>query len=288
MSQLKRKSPYGTASPAAGSVKSEDVKRPRGLGGTPSGSHYNFNDPRTVVIELRDHLKDRITMNWQDAYFHVQEKSPGVDVSVVLEMLKKQERVKFNENNQVYTYEPEIVLRTQSDLRSHIRTHARPTSGITYKALREAFPGPELSTYMENLEKEGQILILRGLTGKFKDATLPALGRENVHGDRINGGGPERWRMVFWDELKERNRTVPRVEDEMIYAWADVKISETDDVVKLLEEQDLKASSVVPPPPKMDKTQEKKKKRGKRVLKITNTHMLAQGIDFSKDYEAPS
>ncbi|TXT04898.1 hypothetical protein VHUM_03981 [Vanrija humicola] len=44
-------------------------------------------------------------MNWQDAYFHVQEKSPAVDVSVVLELLKKQERVKFNETNQVYTYE---------------------------------------------------------------------------------------------------------------------------------------------------------------------------------------
>lgn len=44
-------------------------------------------------------------MNSQDAYFHIMEKSPGVDASVVLELLKKQERVKFNETNQVYTYE---------------------------------------------------------------------------------------------------------------------------------------------------------------------------------------
>lgn len=44
-------------------------------------------------------------MPWQDAYFHVEEKSPGVDASAVLEMLKKQDRVKYNEANQVFMYE---------------------------------------------------------------------------------------------------------------------------------------------------------------------------------------
>lgn len=212
------------------------------------------------------------------------------------------------------------MLRTQSDLRSHIRTHSRPTVGIPYKTLREAFPGPELATYTENLENDGQILILRSLTGKMKDAPLPPLGRENAWGEKLNAGGPERWRMIFWDELKERNRTVPRVDDgglgssldgsnkpaEMIFAWADVKIEATDDVVKLLEErecggrvnlriwlttfplcalrlspvfatslptEDLKASSSNAPPPKVEKTQEKKKKKRNRALKITNTHM---------------
>lgn len=39
-------------------VKSEpDMKRARGLGTTPSSSHFNFQDPRTVVLELRDYLK---------------------------------------------------------------------------------------------------------------------------------------------------------------------------------------------------------------------------------------
>lgn len=44
-------------------------------------------------------------MPYQDAYFHVQEKSPGVDAGTVLEMLKKQDRVKFNDANQVFMYE---------------------------------------------------------------------------------------------------------------------------------------------------------------------------------------
>lgn len=44
-------------------------------------------------------------MPWQDAYFHVEEKSPGVDATAVLEMLKKQDRVKYNETNQVFMYE---------------------------------------------------------------------------------------------------------------------------------------------------------------------------------------
>lgn len=44
-------------------------------------------------------------MPWIDAEIHVGDKSPGVDPHVVLELLKKQERVKYNETNQVFTYE---------------------------------------------------------------------------------------------------------------------------------------------------------------------------------------
>lgn len=187
-------------------------------------------------------FQDRITLPWSDAFFHVQEKSPGVDPDAVLEMLKKMDRVKFNEVNQVFTYEvrsgcfvfltpvaptnaplqPEIVLRTQSDLRSHIRTNTtwEKTHGVPYKALRELVPqGLELTSMIDELEKDGQILILRSLTGKLKDAPLPELGRENAWGERLNAGGPERWRTIFWDDLKERNRTAPRAEDGAFRAW---------------------------------------------------------------------
>ncbi|KLT38371.1 hypothetical protein CC85DRAFT_331674 [Cutaneotrichosporon oleaginosum] len=44
-------------------------------------------------------------MPYQDAFFHVQEHHPGVDVGHVLDLLKKQERVKFNDTNQVFMYE---------------------------------------------------------------------------------------------------------------------------------------------------------------------------------------
>lgn len=74
-------------------------------------------------------------------------------------------------------------------------------------------PGPELTGFLEELEKEGQVLILRSLTGKLKDAPLPELGRENAWGERLNAGGPERFRTIFWDDLKERSRASARVDD---------------------------------------------------------------------------
>jgi hypothetical protein len=46
-----------------------------------------------------------VTLNYQDAFYHVQEHNPGIDVGEVLDGLKKQDRVKFNDSNQVYTYE---------------------------------------------------------------------------------------------------------------------------------------------------------------------------------------
>jgi transcription initiation factor TFIIE subunit beta len=50
--------------------------------------------------------------------------------------------------------------------------------------------------------------------------------------------------------------------------------------------EELSASSAVPPAPKITPSGPvKKKKKSTRALKITNTHMKALGIDFSKDYE---
>ncbi|BEI84506.1 hypothetical protein CcaverHIS002_0411100 [Cutaneotrichosporon cavernicola] len=293
---LKRKSPYGSMSPAPGSrgasvgVKAEgsDIKRLRGTMSFASAPP-SYIDPRVVVLELRDYLKDRISMPYQDAFFHVQEHNPGVDVGHVLDLLKKQERVKFNETNQVFMYEPEIVLRTQQDLRRHIRLHSRPTAPLLYKDMKELMPGTELPQYMDELEKDGSIMILRSLTGRLKDAPLPPLGRENGFGEKLNAGGPERWKTIFYDSIRENGRATPRVEDEIVFAWADVKIAETDNVAKLLEEQDLKSSTSAQGPAKETKKPEpKKKKRGRRALKLTNTHMKDLGIDFGKDYEAPS
>lgn len=101
---------------------------------------------------------------------------------------------------------------------------------------------------------------------------------------------------------------------EFIYSWADVPIAETDDVAKLLADrtfsynplvfppkhadnpiffshntEELSASSAIPTAPKATATAaSKKKKKRTRALKITNTHMKEQGIDFSKDYIKPA
>lgn len=95
---------------------------------------------------------------------------------------------------------------------------------------------------------------------------------------------------------------------EFIYSWADVPIAETDDVTKLLADrtsscnlrqdsadnplfhntEGFSASSAIPIAPKAIVTAaSKKKKKRTRALKITNTHMKEQGIDFSKDYVKP-
>jgi transcription initiation factor TFIIE subunit beta len=84
---------------------------------------------------------------------------------------------------------------------------------IVYKELRELMPGPDLPGYTEELEKDGSIMILRSLTGRLKDAPLPPLGRENAWGEKLNAGGPERWKTIFFDTIRENGRSTARVED---------------------------------------------------------------------------
>jgi hypothetical protein len=82
------------------------------------------------------------------------------------------------------------------------------------KDLMELVPnGVELTPMINELQREGQILVMRSLTGKFKDWTLPPLGRPYANGEAFDAGGAERWRTFWWDDLKERNRTAPRAED---------------------------------------------------------------------------
>lgn len=89
-------------------------------------------------------------------------------------------------------------------------------------------------------------MIMRGLTGQeFKDVALPALGQKNAFGVGITEGRNERWKTVWWDDLKERGRAGKRQPQgeyyltmtlmiDMITAWDKVKIAENDDISKLL------------------------------------------------------
>jgi hypothetical protein len=43
-------------------------------------------------------------MNYQLAWFHVEQFNPGLDIAQVLEDFKNVERVTYNEQNSVYTY----------------------------------------------------------------------------------------------------------------------------------------------------------------------------------------
>ncbi|WVQ66781.1 uncharacterized protein L199_004972 [Kwoniella botswanensis] len=305
----KRKTPsWASTSPQPGtngrassvsSVKQEgetegDSKRskpniPTGADGRPiySASHGMYRDVRTAALDLFHQLKRAATMSYHDAYFRVQETSPGLDATAALELLKGMDRVDFKEINNVFMYIPDLTLNTLPEIRSHIRIHSTPTSGIPVKTLREAMPNG--INPLGELEAKGEVLIMRGLTGHFKDIPLPRLGRKNLNGYLINEGGNGRWKTVFWDHEREKGLAGKRVDDEFIFSWADVPMAETDDVTKLLAEQELTASSAIPAPTKVTHVAPvKKKKKTTRALKITNTHMKEQGIDFSKDYEKPS
>jgi transcription initiation factor TFIIE subunit beta len=65
---------------------------------------------------------------------------------------------------------------------------------------------------LEELETKGDLMIMRGLTGQeFKDVPLPALGQKNAFGVGITEGRNERWKTVWWDDLKERGRAGKRL-----------------------------------------------------------------------------
>lgn len=66
---------------------------------------------------------------------------------------------------------------------------------------------------LKDLEARGDILIMRGLTGAWKDIPLPRLGRKNVNGQEVMEGGSGRWKTVFWDHLREAGRAGKRVDD---------------------------------------------------------------------------
>ncbi|GFZ51110.1 hypothetical protein JCM24511_08868 [Saitozyma sp. JCM 24511] len=302
MQSLKRKTPpawvsspspslAGPSGTRASPVKvedGEDVKRRRADGPMKAltASHGNYMDPRTAALDLRSQLKSRGTMNWGDAFFYIQEACPGMEPGSVLEMLKGLERVRFNEANQVFEYIPELTITSTTQLASHIRLRSTPTVGLPVRPLREAIQPPQLANpWLEELETGGSVLIMRTL-GPFRETALPPLGRKNADGLGINDGGPGRMKSVFWDDVREKGRAGKRVDDEFVFSWADVPIAETDDIGKLLADEELSASSAVPPAPKITPSGPvKKKKKSTRALKITNTHMKALGIDFSKDYE---
>jgi transcription initiation factor TFIIE subunit beta len=98
-------------------------------------------------------------------------------------------------------------------LRTYIRTNSTPLTGVDVKVLKEALPagGPISMSAIEELEAKGDLMIMRGLTGQeFKDVALPALGQKNAFGVGITEGRHERWKTVWWDDLKERGRAGKR------------------------------------------------------------------------------
>lgn len=54
-----------------------------------------------------------MTIGWEDAFFWIQDTSPGSDPTEALEIFKTLERVEFNKINRVFTY----IVRVNPTLR---------------------------------------------------------------------------------------------------------------------------------------------------------------------------
>jgi len=74
---------------------------------------------------------------------------------------------------------------------------------------------------LAEMEQKGEVLIMKALTGSFKDVALPKLGAKVM--DQSTGlytiglndpgsSGYGRYRCVWWDTVRERGRAADRVD----------------------------------------------------------------------------
>ena len=80
--------------------------------------------------------------------------------------------------------------------------------------MKDALP-PNGLQWFQAMEEKGEILIIKSLTGSFKDLPLPKMGMKNAAGigiDEPGTSGFSRFKSAWWDEIKERGRAAERVD----------------------------------------------------------------------------
>ncbi|GAA5861945.1 hypothetical protein JCM8547_001534 [Rhodosporidiobolus lusitaniae] len=178
--------------------------------------------------------------------------------------LRQHERVKYDERTGLWSYKPDFILSSKSDLLILLR-RASPDGGLSVKKLRESWAG--VTQAIEELEKEGRVLVTR------------TEGKGAAQGEGT-------MKMVFLDDVGLEKDPL---DQEFKDLWRSLKTPVGDELAQELQTAGLTASSVSLPPP--TSTTGKKKAKGRkgpgssnRRFKITNTHLKDQGIDLSKDY----
>lgn len=136
----------------------------------------------------------------------------GEDPSeAVLEMVKEHERIEYNDENGVMEYRAELEVSSVPELISEIKKKSHLSGGVSTKALRQSWP--QVVPALEELEKEGKVMIMRGFTGILNQFPLPPLGGARPDGSTVMDGGAARWRGVFWDEVRERGEDATKIDD---------------------------------------------------------------------------
>ncbi|GAA5935531.1 hypothetical protein JCM1841_003706 [Sporobolomyces salmonicolor] len=177
----------------------------------------------------------------------------------LLEAFKNHDRVTYNDRTELFTYKPDFILNSKTDLLALLRRYS-PQGGLAVKPLRDQWPGT--TNAIEELEREGRVLV-----------------------SRTEGKGDQKGQMkvVFLDDVgKEREG----LDQEFKDLWHSLKTPLGDDLADELQAAGLTSSSGAPPPPTTTKKKAGKGRKGSsnRRFKITNTHLRDQGIDLSKDY----
>ncbi|GAA6036276.1 hypothetical protein JCM8097_006872 [Rhodosporidiobolus ruineniae] len=174
--------------------------------------------------------------------------------------LRNHERVKYDDRTGLWSYKPDFILSSKSDLLILLR-RASPDGGLPVKKLRESWAG--VTAAIEELEREGRVLVTR-TEGKGA------------------AGGEGTMKMVFLDDIGVEKEPL---DQEFKDLWRSLKTPIGDDLAEELQTAGLTASSApLANPTTQGKKKPKDRKRANRRFKITNTHLKDQGIDLSKDY----
>jgi transcription initiation factor TFIIE subunit beta len=219
--------------------------------------------------------------------------------SVLLSKFKAHDRVQYDPKTDLYSYKHDFTFRSKPALLTEIQRsatkHGGGAGGIPVKALKESWK--EAPAAIEELEKEGEVLVLRTL----KDGSLKTVFWNEVNYLRSEYNDPvtgEPATAGINDNADDDEPLDPKtnpagppkiVEKEFVDLWHSLTVPNEVDLQKQLANEGLKLTSSTAGAPRGGAAGGKKRggKRGggpkQRQVRITNTHLKGE-IDLSRDY----
>ncbi|KAL3228917.1 Transcription initiation factor IIE subunit beta [Nakaseomyces bracarensis] len=167
----------------------------------------------------------------------------------VIELLKKLERIEFDEKKGAFKYLSTYDVHSAQELLNLLRSQVT-FKGISFKDLKDGWPQCEET--INDLEEESKILVLR----TKKDKTP---------------------RYVWYN----RGGNLNCIDEEFVKIWENVQLPQFAELPRKLQELGLKPASVDPASIKRQTTRVEVKKKRNRRGKITNTHMAGILKDYS-------
>ncbi|KAJ3056565.1 hypothetical protein HK097_005962 [Rhizophlyctis rosea] len=172
----------------------------------------------------------------------------------VWNILKASGSVIFDDITRTYSFKPAHNVRDKAALLVLLKSkRGQDVVAQDYKELKEGWP--DILPAVQELEREGQIIVFRGKDGSPKH--------------------------LYWNDTDLN----VKVDSEFQKYWNDVKIPTTalvdnSELAKMMADSGLKGIEVMHTAVKQQ-VKPKSKKRSNKRIKITNTHLAP--LDYSKD-----